>query len=184
MGYSSMTNNMSLQIIVIPMDRLKAKDKDQIIDLCSEAFKIDYRPFIESFGETVHIIGYLGNEIIGHALWLRRPLQVGDHLVQNAAYVEAVVTKPQFQRHGYGSAIMNRLHAEISWSDFGALATSSMSWYERLGWIRWLGPKYIQKKNEVIATPHARVMVYRVPGKPLPDVTESLTADWRPLEVW
>lgn len=166
------------------MDRLDAKDREQIIDLCSKAFRIDYRPFIESFGETVHVIGYLGDEIISHALWLRRPLRVGAQQVQNVAYVEAVATKPQFQKHGYGSAIMNRLQAEISWSDFGALATSRMSWYEQLGWIRWLGPKYIRRESETIATPDARVMVYAVPGKPVLDVKMSLTADWRPLEVW
>lgn len=175
---------MSLFITVIPSNQLGSEDRKQVIDLCSEVFELDYCPYIEAFGEVTHVLGYRGNEVVSHALWLRRELRVGDGQVLNAAYIEAVATRPEHQRRGYGSALMRRLQKEISGADLGALTTSRDEWYEGLGWKRWLGPKYIQKWRDVIATPEDCVMVYDLPGKPLPDLTVSLTADWRLLELW
>lgn len=175
---------MSLLITVLPSNRLENKDWEQVIDLCSEVFELNYGPFLEAFSDATHVLGYSGSEIVSHALWLRRELRVGDEQVLNAAYVEAVATRPEHQRRGYGSAVMRRLQEEISEADLGALSTSREEWYEGLGWKRWLGPKYIQKGREVLATPEDCVMVYGLSGKPLPDLTAPLTADWRPLELW
>jgi GNAT superfamily N-acetyltransferase len=175
---------MSLIITVIPSNQLGSEDRKQVIALCSEVFELDYGPFIEAFGEVTHVLGYRANEIACHALWLQRELRVGDGRTLNAAYIEAVATRPKYQRQGYGSALMRHLQKDISESGLGALSTSRDEWYEGLGWKCWLGPKYIQKGREVIATPEDCVMVYGLPGKPLPDLTASLTADWRPLELW
>jgi len=175
---------MSLLITVVPSNRLRSEDRKQVIDLCSEVFELDYGPFIEAFGEVTHVLGHRANEIVSHALWLRRELRVGDGRKLNAAYIEAVATRPEYQRRGYGSAVMRHLQKEISGADLGALSTSRDEWYEGLGWKCWLGPKYIQKGRAVIATPEDCVMVYGLPGKRLPDLTSPLTADWRPLELW
>ncbi len=175
---------MSLRIEVIPAAQLSAEDRRQVIDLCSEVFELDYAPFIAEFSNATHVVGYEANEVVSHALWLRRTLRVGTGQVCNAGYVEAVATRPERQRLGYGSAVMRRLHEYLTEYDFGALSTGRIEWYESLGWQQWLGPRYIRRGSEIIATPDDRVMIYAVPGKPVPDVTVSLTADWRPLELW
>jgi aminoglycoside 2'-N-acetyltransferase I len=172
-----------LLLAVVAAPNLVGRQKKQVVRLCTNAFEVDYAPFLKSFGDCTHLLGFIGPELISHALWLRRRLRVGDTWVSNAAYIEAMATKEGYEGRGYGSAVMRRVHEEIRSYEIAALSTSVPEWYERLGWERWRGPRLILRGAEVIPTPDDAVMVH-APSGVLPDVNQTLAAEWRPLELW
>jgi aminoglycoside 2'-N-acetyltransferase I len=175
--------NPLLRLAVVTAGNLAGRERKQVVRLCTTAFEVDYSPFLTSFGDCTHLLGFIGPELISHALWLRRSLRVGDTWVSNAAYIEAMATKEGYEGRGYGSAVMRRVHEEIRSYEIAGLSTSVPQWYERLGWERWRGPRLILRSAEVIATPDDAVMVY-APSGVLPDVNQTLAAEWRPLELW
>ena len=173
-----------MDICVVPRDALTSEQTDQIIALCSEVFRLDYAFYINLDLPRVHVLGYAGERLAAHALWLTRRLRVGAGPWLEAGYVEGVATHADFRRQGYGSAVMRRLQGEISSFDLGALSPSQPGWYERLGWERWQGPLFIVKDGAAEATPDDSVMVYRTSKTGDLDLTASLTAEWRPFELW
>jgi aminoglycoside 2'-N-acetyltransferase I len=173
-----------LRVSVVPASQLGKVDWNQIVALCSDVFETDYSLFLNDFVGATHVVGHLADEVVSHALWLPRRLLIdGQHIVESA-YVEGVATWPRFEGRGFASALMRRLQGEIASFNLGALSTGIPAWYERLGWRAWLGPKYIRRDQMLTETPDEHVMVYEIAGKPLPDVSKSLTAEWRPNEAW
>lgn len=183
MTCSRSTAALALRIVVIAGKNLTARDREAVVRLCSAAFECDYGPLLNAFGDAMHVIGYAGDEIVSHALWISRPLRVGDGPPSNVAYVEAVATRADHQRKGYGSAVMREVHSRIADYDFGALSTGVYEWYESLGWQKWLGPLVVDHDGRLSRTLDETVMVYAPSGRP-PDITASLTAQWRAHEVW
>jgi GNAT superfamily N-acetyltransferase len=175
----------AFQLRVVPVHELGAQRTDQIIALCSEVFRLDYAFYMNLGLPSVHVLGYLDARLVAHALWLTRRLRAGDEgRWLNAAYVEGVATHPGFRWQGFGSAVMRRLQSAIAGFDLGALSPARADWYERLGWVRWLGPLYILKDGTCEQTPGECVLIYRTPRTPALDLTASLTAEWRPFEQW
>jgi aminoglycoside 2'-N-acetyltransferase I len=156
----------------------------EVIALCSEVFHIDYAYLMGLCPKRTHVLGYAGNSLVSHALWLERRLRVGEGPWLNAAYVEGVATHTGFRAHGYGSALMRRLQREIGSHDLGALSPAREEWYARLGWVRWQGPLSILKDGEYTDTPNDCVMVYRTPQSADIDLRARLTGEWRPFEPW
>ena len=156
-----------------------------VIALCSEVFELDYAYYMDLCPDRVHVLGYLGDQFVAHALWLDRPLRVGDGPWLNAAYVEGVATHADFRQRGYGAAVIRRLQAAISGYDLGALSPAVPEWYAKLGWERWLGPLWIDHDGALEATPDDEmVLIYRTPRTPQLDLAAPLTAPWRPFELW
>ena len=93
-----------------------------VIALCSEVFETDYSFYMNLDLERGHVLGYTDGCLVAHALWLNRPLRVGDGPWLLSAYVEGVATHPDYQGRGYGSAVMRRLQHEIRDFDLGALS--------------------------------------------------------------
>ena len=173
-----------MDICVVPRDALTSEQTDQIIALCSEVFRLDYAFYMNLDLPCVHVLGYAGERLVAHALWLTRRLQVGVGPWFEAAYVEGVATHADFRRQGYGSAVMRRLQEEIGGFDLGALSPSEPGWYERLGWERWRGPLCIVKDGIAELTPDECVLIYRTPRTCALDLTAPLTGEWRPFEPW
>ena len=173
-----------MEIRTVPSHALTHAQTDQIIALCSEVFRLDYAFYMNLDLPRVHVLSYDGDRLVAHALWLTRRLRVGADPWLDAAYVEGVATHADFRGQGYGSAVMRRLQGEISGFDLGALSPSEAGWYERLGWERWQGPLFIVKDGSAEATPDECVLIYRTPKTGDLDLTASLTAEWRPFELW
>jgi aminoglycoside 2'-N-acetyltransferase I len=173
-----------MEIRTVPLHALTSEQTTQIIELCSEVFRLDYAFYMNLDLPRVHVLGYAGERPAAHALWLTRRLRVGAGPWLEAAYVEGVATHGDFRRQGYGSAVMRRLQGEISGFDLGALSPSEPGWYERLGWERWQGPLFITKDGLAEATPGECVLSYRTPKTGDLDLAASLTAEWRPFELW
>ena len=157
---------------------------DAVVALCSEVFHCDYAFYMGLDLYRVHVLGYVGERLVAHALWLVRRLRIGDGRWFEAAYVEGVATHADFRGRGCGSAVMRRLQEEVAGFELAALSPSDAGWYERLGWVRWRGPLYIVKDGVVQATPDDEVVVYRTPRTGDLDLDAPLTGEWRPFELW
>ena len=175
---------MSFELITVSSREMTQAQTGAVIALCSDVFRIDYSFYMNLDLYRVHVLGYDDGHLVSHALWLERQLRIGDGPWRNAAYIEGVATHADARRRGYGSAVMRRLQREIAGYDLGALSPSRPEWYERLGWERWLGPLFIQQDGETQATPDECVLIYRTPNTGALDLSASLTAPWRPFELW
>jgi aminoglycoside 2'-N-acetyltransferase I len=67
-----------------------------------------------------------------------------------------------------------------------ALSTSEHGFYERLGWERWQGPTHVVSGDGWVRTEEEDdgVMVLRVPGCPVADLTLPIAVDERSGDDW
>jgi aminoglycoside 2'-N-acetyltransferase I len=175
---------MSLELTTVSSHEMTPAQLDAVIALCSEVFQLDYARYMDLCPERVHVLGYVEGSLAAHALWLERPLRIGEGPRLNAAYVEGVATRAERRGQGHGSRVMRRLQREIAGYDLGALSPAVPEWYARLGWLLWRGPLFVVKDGEAQATPDERVMVYRTPRTGALDLDAALSAPWRPFEPW
>ena len=176
---------MSCRLLTIPSSAMTTDQSNAVIALCSEVFELDYACYMNLCPDRVHVLGYVDGQLVAHALWLDRPLRVGEGPWLNSAYVEGVATRVDYRQRGYGAAVMRRLQAEIGRYDLGALSPAVPEWYAQLGWERWQGPLWIEQDGALLATPDDEmVLIYRTPRTPALDLRAPLTAPWRPFELW
>jgi GNAT superfamily N-acetyltransferase len=177
---------MAIEIITVSSHTMTPAQAGDVIALCSDVFHVDYEYYMELCPDRMHVLGYADGQLVAHAVWLERRLRAGAGPWLNAAYVEGVATRASFRRHGFGSAVMRRLHREISDHDLGALspAREYEGWYARLGWLRWRGPLQIEHAGHIEPTPDDCVLVYPTPHTGALDLSASLTGEWRPFEPW
>lgn len=176
---------MPLTIEVIDSKAIPESTLHEIRDLCTEAYVEDFSHAFELLGPGVHVTGRLDGRIVAHAMWVNRSLQAGTSAPLNAAYVEAVATRPAFQRRGFGTEVMRQLANQIHGYELGALSPSDERFYARLGWEAWRGPLFIRATTGLEATPDEAVMILRLEKTPVDlDLESSLSAEWRPGELW
>ena len=174
-----------LVLEVIDSKTLAATTLQEICALCTEAYHEDFSRAFELLGPGVHVIGSLDGQIVSHAMWVDRELQVGGRGRLHTAYVEAVATRLASQRRGFGTGVMRRLAREIRGYDLGALSPSDEGFYARLGWQAWRGPLFIRTATGMQPTPDEGVMILRLEKTPADlDLEARLSAEWRPGEVW
>lgn len=178
------TADSELTLCVCPGGDLSPALRREILALCSRAFEIDYAPYLATFAEPTHVLAFLQGRLVSHALWITRWLQQGEGPLLRTAYVEGMVTEPALQGRGYGTAVMRRLAQEIQGYDLGALSTSSVGFYARLGWELWRGPLFVRTAQGLKPCPEDRAMILRLPRTPPLDIEGPLSVEWRPLEVW
>ncbi len=131
----------SLQIQIRRTKDLNDAEQAEIAQLCSQAHRHDFSLlFTHLPSDGLHIIGYLDDRMVGHAVVTSRWAQPQKLPILRTAYVDAVSVLPGLWGKGYGSAVMLRLAAEISGYEIGCLVTDKMHFYERLGWQEWRGP--------------------------------------------
>ena len=175
-----------LSIRVAPSAELPASTLEEILALCDRAYGEDLRETFRTFSEPVHVLAMVGGALVGHALWITRWLAPGGRAPLRTAYVEAVATDPACRRRGVASAVMRVLRGEIADFELAALSPSDdgLLLYGRLGWETWTGPLFIRQDSRRIETPDELVMIHRLPRTPPLDLSEPLSAEWRPGEMW
>ncbi|HEY3524079.1 MAG TPA: GNAT family N-acetyltransferase [Candidatus Limnocylindrales bacterium] len=134
----------------------------------------------------IHVLVEDDGEIRSHAAVVERDIEAAGHLL-DTGYVEAVATWPEHEGRGYGSAAMTEANAVIGERyELGALGTGRFTFYERLGWERWLGPTFVREVDGVRRTPDddGAVFILRTPTTPPLDLGAELICDWRPGDVW
>lgn len=174
---------MPLELLTLYSHAMTREQTAAVVDLCSEVFELDYSYYLNLAPDRIHVLGYDDGRLVSHALWLDRPLRVGDGPWRMAAYVEGVATHANYRRRGYGAAVMRALQAQIGGYAFGALSPAVEPWYVKLGWERWQGPLYIEKDGAAELTEDI-VLIYRTPLTGKIDLHAPLTGEWRPFEPW
>ncbi|HYN68632.1 MAG TPA: GNAT family N-acetyltransferase [Candidatus Eisenbacteria bacterium] len=134
----------------------------------------------------LHFVLDLDGEIVSHASVVERTLEIGGRPLRTG-YVEAVATAPGLQGRGHGSIVMDAVTEHIRATfELGALGTGRHAFYERLGWQTWLGPATVRSREGEQRTPddEGYILVLRTPTSPPFDLTEPISCDWRPGDVW
>jgi aminoglycoside 2'-N-acetyltransferase I len=176
---------MDFDIKVKKNGDLSEKELADIIALCSRAFNVDYRIFLNVFIGATHVIGYYKEVMVSHALWITRRLQVQDRQLMRTAYVEGVATDGPYRNRGFASAVMKKLAEEIINYDIGGLCTGVPNVYSSLGWEVWQGHLFTRKDGKLIPSREgASVMVLLLPNTPELDLSAPLSIEWREGEVW
>lgn len=173
-----------LELFTVPSAIATREQEAGVVELCGGVFNCDYRRLLDLAPVRTHVLGYVGAQLVAHALWLDRRMCTGDGPWATAAYVEGVATHPDHRQRGYGAAVMRRLQEAIRDYPFGALSPAAETWYVRLGWERWQGSLWIDRGGEREETVGETVLVYRTPQTGDLDLTLPLTAEWRPFELW
>jgi aminoglycoside 2'-N-acetyltransferase I len=169
-------------------EELSEARRAAIVDVCNAAHETQefhklFARYIPSGGR--HFLGYLGEQLVSHAVVTTRGVQPGGHDVLRTAYVDAVATLPECEGQGCGSAVMRRLAAEIPDYEIGCLQTDKPGFYRRLGWELWRGPLAGRDGDTLIPTPEQRgVMVLQLPSTPTLDLDALLTIERQPDRIW
>jgi aminoglycoside 2'-N-acetyltransferase I len=133
-----------------------------------------------------HFVLDVEGEIVAHAAVVERELHVDGRPIRTG-YVEAVATAPGHQREGYGSTVMREVDKHIGEQfDLGALGTGEHAFYERLGWETWRGPSYVRTPSGLqrTADDDGYILILRTPTSPPLRLTDPITCEWRPGDVW
>ena len=173
-------------------DELTPSELAAIRVLLVEAFGVDEdERFEESDWEHAlggtHFVLEDAGEIVAHAAVVERELHVGGRPVRTG-YVEAVATASACQGKGFGTLVMRGVGASIaSRFELGALGTGVFHFYERLGWLRWLGPSSVRMPDGATrptTDDDGYLMVLATPSSPTIDLTAPISCEWRPGDVW
>jgi aminoglycoside 2'-N-acetyltransferase I len=164
---------------------LSPKEYSEVLELCNQAYRRDYSPYLKMFQDPVHILGRYGGKLVSHALWITRWLQIGTAPFLRTAYIEAVATDLEYRNRGFASEIMRRAAGEIKDFDIGGLSTGSQGFYTRLGWQLWEGQLFLRTDKGPVPTPDEHgVMVLPLPNTPPLDLYAPLSIEWREIEPW
>lgn len=174
-----------LRLAVLRRSELTSSQHGAAIDLINRAYEEDLAAAFDGFEDATHVLGTIGTTLVTHALWVTRWLQVDQGPLLRTAYIELVATDGAWRRHGFATAVMMRVAAEIREYDVGALSPFSVAYYARLGWERWQGPLLIRKDGRLLPTPPGEnVMIMRLPLTLPLDLHATLSVEWREGEVW
>lgn len=124
--------------------------------------------------------------VVAHAAVIARQLHAGDRLL-DVGYVEGVGVLPSRHGSGLGSEVMTAAgRVAVEHYEMGALSTSRVSFYARLGWELWTGPSHVAGPSGRVRTPDddGGIMVLR--GAPSADVDLSapITCESRSGDNW
>jgi GNAT superfamily N-acetyltransferase len=174
----------NLRLQVLPAAECTPELSAIIIGLCRRAYEEDVTALFATFEGGTHVLGFVGDALAAHAMWVTRWLQPGHGPRLRTAYVEMVATDPRWQQRGFGTTLMRRTADAIAEYDLGALCPAETSLYARLGWVFWRGPLFIRSPGGLIPTPEERVMILSTPQTPALDLDQPLSAERRAGELW
>ena len=179
-GYRQRVRKSCYLSYVIEIFSALPPDEPRLVGLCSRAYGEPFAPILRELALVGHAIAILDGEWVAHAGWAVRELHAGARVLRTA-YVEAVATEPRHQRRGFASAVMRALPDALAGFELAALSPSDPAFYERFGWQLWRGPLAIRGTGP---TPDEQVMILALPRTPPLDLDGSLSAEWRPGELW
>jgi GNAT superfamily N-acetyltransferase len=158
-----------------------------VVRLCIDAHQEEDFENLFSYlpPEGLHVLAYLDERLVGHAVVTIRWLQVGDGPLLRTAYVDAVATSPTHQGQGIGSAVLRHLASVVDDCDIACLETDRVGFYERLGWEEWRGSLGGRSADGVVPTPdQTGIMILRLARTPSLDLQQPLTIEAHPERIW
>jgi len=123
---------------------------------------------------------------VAHASVVERLLEI-DGTPLRTGYVEAVATRPDSRRRGFGASIVSAATDHIrDVYELGALGTGEFDFYARFGWERWRGQAFVRAQGGVERTPaeEGYIMILRTPRTQGLDLDAPISCDWRSGDVW
>jgi aminoglycoside 2'-N-acetyltransferase I len=146
-------------------------------------------PFVEDWdhaiGGTHFFIEEVG-EPVAHASVVERSLESGGRMLRTG-YVEAVATRPDRQRSGLATQILNAatIHIRLLY-ELGALSTGENDFYARAGWETWRGKTFVRTEDGRTRTEDedGGIMVLRTASTLELDLDEAISCEWRSGDVW
>jgi aminoglycoside 2'-N-acetyltransferase I len=133
-----------------------------------------------------HYVLDVATEIVSHAAVVERQIHVGSRPLRTG-YVEAVATVPRLQGAGLGTKVMEAVDVDIrEHYELGVLGTGRHGFYERLGWRTWRGPSSVRTAEGETPTPEddGYLLVLETGRSGPLDVTDPISCEWRPGDVW
>lgn len=158
-----------------------------VVRLCLDAHgEEDFRNLFSYLPpDGLHVLGRVGEHLVGHAVVTTRWLEHRDLPLLRTAYVDAVATAPAHQGQGVGSAVMRHLASAVGDHDVACLETERVAFYRRLGWEEWRGPLAGLTAEGLIPTPDQKgVMILRLPRTPELDPDGPLTIEADAARIW
>ena len=102
--------------------------------------------------KSIRVLAVDGDTIIGHAALVERQMQVNGVPV-TVGYVEGVAVHPDRQGQGHGKSLMQILCARAQETyAVTMLSTGKQGFYEKLGWVRFLGKSYVTENEQMVRT--------------------------------
>jgi aminoglycoside 2'-N-acetyltransferase I len=188
---SAVLPDADVRIRALPTAWLSDADTAAVQALLTAAFQRDEHggftsdDWLHAVGGT-HFVISVGGTIAGHASVVERALEIAGRPVRTG-YVEAVAVTPALQRQGIGSMLMRAVNEHVAADfDLGALGTGSQAFYQRLGWLIWQGPTGVRVDGGFQPTPDedGYILVLPTPTSPPFRLTDAISCDWRPGDVW
>jgi len=180
-----------LRLRQLPTAALTAGESTAIRALMTAAFGTDEdEAFTEEDWE--HSIGgqhFVLDEdgmLLSHASVVEREIHIGGRPLRTG-YVEAVATTPDRERAGLGSMVIAAVGDHIRATyELGALGTGRHHFYERLGWETWQGPAFVRLESGPKRTldEEGYLLVLRTPTSPTFELSQPISCEWRPGDVW
>jgi aminoglycoside 2'-N-acetyltransferase I len=158
---------------------------DVAFDTGDEEEQFTDEDWVHSLGGT-HFVLDLDGILITHASVVEREIQIAGRVLRTG-YVEAVATAPDRERAGFGSVVIEAVTSFIGGSfELGVLGTGRHHFYERFAWETWAGPAFVRTSDGPLRTPddEGYLMVLRTPTSPRFELTEPISCEWRPGDVW
>jgi aminoglycoside 2'-N-acetyltransferase I len=174
----------------VPTGELTETETAALRELLWTTFGPDEEAFSEDDWQHalggVHFLLERGGEIVAHASVVERELHAGGQPLRTG-YVEAVATHPRLQGSGLGTRVMAEAGAFIRERfELGALATGNPGFYQRLGWLTWVGPTFVRNEAGDQRTPmeDGAILVLPTPTSPRLELSAPISCEWRPGDVW
>ena len=160
--------------------------RTRLVKLFDRAFAESTGPLFEAMRPVLHVVAEAGPEVLSHAMWVERALQVAADEPVRTAYVEFVATDPGHWGRGLASTVMRRLVEEMGDAyPLAALCTGSLGFYRRLGWRSWEGALAVRlPSGRRLPTPEEHIMFLDLSGAFASRRREPLSAEWREGELW
>jgi GNAT superfamily N-acetyltransferase len=177
----------SLELRTIRTSDMDEETRECVVRLCIDAHQNEDFQNLFSYlpPEGLHVVAYLGERLVGHAVVTIRWLQAGSGPLLRTAYVDAVSTSPPDQGRGIGSAVMRHLASLIGDCDIACLETDRVAFYGRLGWEEWRGSLGGRSAVGFIPTPdQSGVMILRLARTPNLDLHQLLTIEAQTRRIW
>lgn len=166
---------------------LSEKRLREITKLMEAAFGESFEGYWDDIGPALHFVALEAGEVVAHACVVDRALHTQGHELRTG-YVEGVAAWPDRQGRGHGAKVMRAVNEFLVKNyQLGGLSTGVNSFYTKLGWETWSGRTYIRIEDGALARTaeeDGTVMILKTKTTPPLNTRSSISAEWRPGELW
>jgi aminoglycoside 2'-N-acetyltransferase I len=175
-----------MQYLIHDDASLDASTRAAIRELLDIAFESDFSDAdADHAAGGIRVLAVDGDTIIGHAALVGRQMQVNGVPI-TVGYVEGVAVHPDRQGQGHGAVLMRMIdeRAQHLYA-LTMLSTGEQGFYEKLGWVRFLGKSYVTEQGKMVRTADEdEGLMVRTADATWHTRDCVVVCDWRTGDVW